>query len=473
MGEVRSLLRHIPKVDEVLMDEHLFLFFKDTPRSVIVDSVREKLDSIREDILEGRITEISGKDELIADIVSSIVEKKKKVLRRVINATGVVLHTNLGRAELSKEAARAVAEVADSYSTLEYDLKRGQRGSRQDIVEAAVKKVTGAEAAMVVNNNAAATMIVLASMARGREVVVSRGELVEIGGSFRIPDVMSESGAFLKEVGTTNKTKASDYENAYNEETTAAFMKVHTSNYRIVGFTEDVSLTDMVELGKKFHVPVIYDMGNGLMTDLHRFGVNEPTVKDAVAAGPDVILFSGDKLLGGPQAGIIIGSKKYIDMMKKHPLARAFRVDKMTLAALETTFYQYQDEEKAMKDIPVLRMISATEEELSQKADRLMALLEASAPGFSYEKESCLDQVGGGSAPTNYLKGCAVAVFKDGVPAEKMERLLRKAEIPVIARINHDRVLIDMRTVNEDEFDEVVSAVGYVLRTISNKEGEV
>lgn len=472
MGEVRSLLRHIPKVDEVLMDERLLFFYKDTPRNVIVDSVREKLDSIREEILEGKLTEISDKDELISDIVSSITEKKKKNLRRVINATGVVLHTNLGRAELSKAAAAAVAEVADSYSTLEYDLKRGQRGSRQDIVEAAVRKVTGAEAAMVVNNNAAATMIVLAAMARGKEVVVSRGELVEIGGSFRIPDVMSESGAFLKEVGTTNKTKPSDYENAYNEEMTGAFMKVHTSNYRIVGFTEDVSLPDMVELGKKFRVPVIYDMGNGLMTDLHRYGVNEPTVKDAVAAGPDVILFSGDKLLGGPQAGIIIGSKKYIDFMKKHPLARAFRVDKMTLAALETTFYQYQDEDKAMKDIPVLRMISSTEEELSEKAKELMAKLCEAVPSFSYEVEKCLDQVGGGSAPTNYLKGCAVALYKDGIPAEKVERLLRKAEIPVVARINHDRVLIDVRTVNEDEFDEVISAVKFVEKTIGGKEGE-
>ena len=472
MEDVRSLLRHIPKVDEVLMDERLLFFYKDTPRNVIVDSVREKLDSIRGDILEGRLSEISSKDELIADIVSSIVEKKKKNLRRVINATGVVLHTNLGRAELSEEAARAVAEVADSYSTLEYDLKRGQRGSRQDIVEAAVRKVTGAEAAMVVNNNAAATMIVLAAMARGKEVVVSRGELVEIGGSFRIPDVMSESGAYLKEVGTTNKTKPSDYENAYDEEMTAAFMKVHTSNYRIVGFTEDVSLTDMVELGRKFHVPVIYDMGNGLMADLHRYGVNEPTVKDAVAAGPDVILFSGDKLLGGPQAGIIVGNKKYIDLMKKHPLARAFRVDKMTLAALEATFYQYQDEDRAMKEIPVLRMISAREEALSEKAKKLMGMLEESCRGFRYEEEECLDQVGGGSAPTDYLKGRAVALLREGVAAEKVERLLRKAEIPVIARINHDRVLIDVRTVKESEFAEVIAAVNYVDAILTDKEGE-
>ena len=360
MDNMQDILRRIPKIDEVLQNQRLVLFYGTTPRSVIVESVRETIDNLRKEILSGNTEGLDNEEALMDEIVDSIIAKKKKTLRRVINATGVVLHTNLGRAQLSKAAAQAVMDIADNYSTLEYDLKKGTRGSRQDIVENIVKKVTGAEAAMVVNNNAAATMIVLASMARGKEVVVSRGELVEIGGSFRIPEVMSESGAILREVGATNKTKVSDYERAYDPELTAAFMKVHTSNFRIIGFTEDVSLPDMVALGREKGVPVIYDMGNGLMVDLQKYGVNEPTVMDALKADPDVILFSGDKLLGGPQGGIIIGKKKYIDQMKKHPLARAFRVDKMTLAALEATFYQYLDMDKAMKEIPTLAMISAS-----------------------------------------------------------------------------------------------------------------
>ena len=420
MDNMQDILRRIPKIDEVLQNQRLVLFYGTTPRSVIVESVRETIDNLRKEILSGNTEGLDNEEALMDEIVDSIIAKKKKTLRRVINATGVVLHTNLGRAQLSKAAAQAVMDIADNYSTLEYDLKKGTRGSRQDIVDNIVKKVTGAEAAMVVNNNAAATMIVLASMARGKEVVVSRGELVEIGGSFRIPEVMSESGAILREVGATNKTKVSDYERAYDPELTAAFMKVHTSNFRIIGFTEDVSLPDMVALGREKGVPVIYDMGNGLMVDLQRYGVNEPTVMDALKADPDVILFSGDKLLGGPQGGIIIGKKKYIDQMKKHPLARAFRVDKMTLAALEATFYQYLDMDKAMKEIPTLAMISASREELQDKAAALIRALQEKAPEYEYDTEAVTDQVGGGSAPANYLEGIAVSIRNTGLTAEQM-----------------------------------------------------
>lgn len=459
MENMQDILRRIPKIDEVLQDQRLVLFYGNTPRSVIVDSVRETIDALRQEILSGNTEGLTNSDALMDKIVTSITKKKKRTLRRVINATGVVLHTNLGRAQLSKDAAAAVTEIADNYSTLEYDLKKGARGSRHDIVENIVKKVTGAEAAMVVNNNAAATMIALASLARGREVVVSRGELVEIGGSFRIPEVMSESGAILKEVGATNKTKLSDYERAYSEETTAAFMKVHTSNYRIIGFTEDVALSDMVALGREKGVPVIYDMGNGLMADLHEYGVNEPTVFDAMKAEPDVILFSGDKLLGGPQGGIIIGKKKYIDLMKKHPLARAFRVDKMTLAALEATFFQYLDMEKAKREIPTLAMICVSPEELKEKAEKLCGMLKAALPQYAYGIEAVTDQVGGGSAPANYLKGYAVSLHREGVSAEALERKLRAAELPVIARINHDKILFDVRCVKEEEFAHIVEAV--------------
>ncbi len=459
MDNMQDILRRIPKIDEVLQNQRLVLFYGTTPRSVIVESVRETIDNLRKEILSGNTEGLDNEEALMDEIVDSIIAKKKKTLRRVINATGVVLHTNLGRAQLSKAAAQAVMDIADNYSTLEYDLKKGTRGSRQDIVENIVKKVTGAEAAMVVNNNAAATMIVLASMARGKEVVVSRGELVEIGGSFRIPEVMSESGAILREVGATNKTKVSDYERAYDPELTAAFMKVHTSNFRIIGFTEDVSLPDMVALGREKGVPVIYDMGNGLMVDLQKYGVNEPTVMDALKADPDVILFSGDKLLGGPQGGIIIGKKKYIDQMKKHPLARAFRVDKMTLAALEATFYQYLDMDKAMKEIPTLAMISASREELQDKAADLIRALQEKAPEYEYDTEAVTDQVGGGSAPANYLEGIAVSIRNTGLTAEQMERRLRKAEVPVIARISHEHILLDVRCIKEEEYALVADAV--------------
>ena len=459
MDNMQDILRRIPKIDEVLQNQRLVLFYGTTPRSVIVESVRETIDNLRKEILSGNTEGLDNEEALMDEIVDSIIAKKKKTLRRVINATGVVLHTNLGRAQLSKAAAQAVMDIADNYSTLEYDLKKGTRGSRQDIVENIVKKVTGAEAAMVVNNNAAATMIVLASMARGKEVVVSRGELVEIGGSFRIPEVMSESGAILREVGATNKTKVSDYERAYDPELTAAFMKVHTSNFRIIGFTEDVSLPDMVALGREKGVPVIYDMGNGLMVDLQRYGVNEPTVMDALKADPDVILFSGDKHLGGAQGGIIIGKKKYIDQMKKHPLARAFRVDKMTLAALEATFYQYLDMDKAMKEIPTLAMISASREELQDKAAALIRALQEKAPEYEYDTEAVTDQVGGGSAPANYLEGIAVSIRNTGLTAEQMERRLRKAEVPVIARISHEHILLDVRCIKEEEYALVAEAV--------------
>lgn len=461
MEHLQMLLRKLPKVDEVLQDEHLFLLYEDMPRPLILEAVREIIDDFRAGILNGSIAAAPSQEEVAELVLQSIGSKQKKVLRRVLNATGVVLHTNLGRARLSDAATEAVAEIADSYCTLEYNLVSGSRGSRHDIVEGIVKRVTGAEAAMVVNNNAAATILVLASLARGKEVVVSRGELVEIGGSFRIPDVMSESGAVLREVGATNKTKISDYRSAYEADHTALFMKVHTSNYRIIGFTQEVSLAEMAELGKELSVPVVYDMGSGLMVDLKRYGIHEPTVTDALNAGADVVLFSGDKLLGGPQGGIIAGKKSYIDQMKKHPLARAFRVDKMTLAALEATFMQYIDKEKSLKEIPVLRMLSAGPEELEERANRLKVMLLAGCPQFQYEVESCIDQVGGGSAPMDSLPGFAVAVSRYGFHANKLEEQLREAPIPVIARIHHDKVLLDVRTLEDEEFSLVVDAFSF------------
>lgn len=461
MEDRQMLLRGLPKVDEVLQDERLVLFYETMSRPLIVEAVREVLEKLRNGVLIGQVTEIPSPDKMAAEITALLEEKNKKMLRRVLNATGVVLHTNLGRARLSENASLAVREITDAYCTLEYDLKAGLRGSRQDIAEKVIKKVTGAEAAMVVNNNAAATMVVLAALTRGREVVVSRGELVEVGGSFRIPDVMSESGAYLKEVGTTNKTRLSDYRNAWQEGVTGAFMKVHTSNYRILGFAEAVSLEEMTRLGKELSVPVIYDMGNGLMVDLRRYGIDEPTVTDALKTGADVVLFSGDKLLGGPQAGIIIGKKEYIDRMKKHPLARAFRVDKMTLAALEATFSLYIDREKAKKEIPILRMICEERETLRARACELKELLAAACKGLELEIEACTGKVGGGSAPTCQLSGFGVSVRKDGLSAQKLERRLRKAPVPVIVRVSHDRVLVDVRTLTNEELPLVANAFSY------------
>lgn len=458
MEDRRELLRKIPKIDEVLQDERLFFFTESTPRAVIVDSVREVIDELRKDILEGRRSQVGTKETLMTEIVARITGKKKKSLRRVINATGVVLHTNLGRANLSDKACESIMDVARNYTNLEYDVKRGSRGSRHDHVEKILTKITGAEAAMVVNNNAAATMLCLSALAKDKEVIVSRGELVEIGGSFRVPEIMEQSGARLMDVGTTNKTKPSDYLNAYHEGETGALMKVHTSNYRILGFTQEVELPEMVELGKKLNLPVIYDMGSGLMADLTDCGVDEPTVLDALKTGIDVILFSGDKLLGGPQGGIIAGKKEYIDKMKAHPLARAFRVDKMTLAAMEATFFEYSDIRQARKTIPVLNMITTPAAELKDKAERLAGEICRTTHNFTVEVEACKDQVGGGSAPTVLLDGYAVAVQGRTLAPEKIERLLRKEEIPIIIRITHNQVYLDVRTIREDEFEYIVAA---------------
>ena len=348
-----------------------------------------------------------------------------------------------------------MARVSRSYSDLEYNVSKGARGSRHDLVSDLIAELTGAEDAMVVNNNASATMIVLAAMGAGKEIIVSRGELVEIGGAFRIPDIMAQSGAYLQEVGTSNKTKPSDYEKAIitkemlasepqpvgprgsRRYETGALMKVHKSNYSIVGFTEEAELEDLVSIGEKYDLPVIFDMGNGLMLDMS----------------------AGDKLLGGPQAGIIVGKKKYISRMKKHPLARAMRVDKMTFAALEATLAKYRDPKIAVRDIPILNMIAASREEMKAKAARLAEVIKAANPRLEIDLVEVEDQIGGGSAPTVRLPGWAAAVSDGGRSADSIERRLRKADVPVVARINDDRLLLCVRTIFEEEFELVAEAL--------------
>lgn len=482
--EKKELLRGLPKIDEVMRQESLVVLSEEKGSLLVTEAVREVIADLRQSILDLKEKEAGSFDASVLEIAAvaaaaaaRLAEDEQPNLFPLINATGTILHTNLGRAPLCEDAVINVGRVSRGYSDLEYNVPKGKRGSRHDLVGDLIAELTGAEDAMVVNNNAAATMIVLAALGAGKEIIVSRGELVEIGGAFRIPDIMMQSGAYLTEVGTSNKTKASDYENAimtaedieksggYDSDPrhgrrfeTGALMKVHKSNYDIVGFTEEATLEELVEIGKKHDLPVIFDMGNGLMLDMSAYGLDEPNIPASLATGIDVMLFSGDKLLGGPQAGIIVGKKKYIKAMKKHPLARAMRVDKMTFAALEATLKKYRDPEMALRDIPVLNMISASDEELRERAERLADAVKRVDPDLKLDIVRVEDQIGGGSAPMVRLPGWAVSV-KDGMKsADRTERRLRKAEIPVIARINDDRLLLCVRTIADSEIETAAKA---------------
>ena len=481
----KELLRGLPKVDEVMRQGSLVvlcaekseLLVTEAVRAVIAD-IRSRILSLSDDETERFDTDLLNAGRVAAAAAERLAEDEQMNLYPVINATGTILHTNLGRAPLCSDAVKNVARVSAGYSDLEYNVQAGRRGSRHDLVGDLIAELTGAEDAMVVNNNAAATMIVLASMGRGREIIVSRGELVEIGGAFRIPDIMAQSGAYLQEVGTSNKTKISDYENAimtremledydcYETDPrhterfeTGALMKVHKSNYDIVGFTEEASLEELVSLGRKHDLPVIFDMGNGLMLDMSEYGLREPNIPASLATGIDVMLFSGDKLLGGPQAGIIVGKKKYISRMKKHPLARAMRVDKMTFAALEATLVKYKDPKIALRDIPILNMIASGSEEMKAKAGRLAEAIRAVNSRLDLELVEVEDQIGGGSAPMVRLPGWAVAVADGNRSADSIERKLRKADVPVIARIHDDRLLLCVRTIAEHELSAAAEAL--------------
>jgi len=451
----RKLLRQIPKVDELMKQPALQQLCETVPAQKVTEAVRRILDDLRSGILDGTVEELPSLEEICSLVSGDAGKKAEYSLKKVINATGIILHTNLGRACISRRAAAAACEVAQSYSTLEYNLQAGRRGTRYSHVEELLCKLTGAESALVVNNNAAAVLLILSDMAQGGQVITSRGELVEIGGSFRVPDIMEACGAELKEVGTTNKTHLWDYDRAITEKT-RALMKVHTSNYRIVGFSETPTLPELVELGHSRGLPVIEDLGSGCLVDLQQFGIHgEPTVQDSVRAGVDVVSFSGDKLLGGPQAGIIVGRKSIVDKLKKHPLTRAMRVDKMTLAALEATLRSY--DEGLAEEIPTLAMLSATPAYLQGKADQLCQLMLHA--GIVAEVVPTEGQVGGGSVPTQMLKSFAVAVQPAVVNLDQLETNLRLGSPAIVGRINHDRFLLDVRTLREDDFDAIVKAV--------------
>ncbi len=464
--DTNALLRALPKTDDVLAASELAATMAEAPRSLVMDAVRGAIDDARARLLAGE--EFSPDVSVIArDAAGRVALASRPSLRRVINATGIIVHTNLGRSVLSQRAAAAVHEVASGYSTLEYDVAGGERGSRHAHVESLLCRLTGAEAAMAVNNNAAAVMLCIAALARGKEAVVSRGQLVEIGGSFRIPDIMRESGATMVEVGTTNKTHLADYERALTADT-GLFLKVHSSNYRVVGFTEEVSLADLVALGAPEGIPVMEDQGSGVLFDLRPFGLpEEPTVAESIAAGAAVVTASGDKLLGGPQAGLICGRHDVIARLKKHPMARALRLDKMTLAALEATLFACLDETRALREIPTLRMLTTPVAEVRARAEALAQRIRESLGDAG--EVSCVDEIaraGGGSLPLAEIATVAVAIAPAGMGvAELEERLRTGAEPAIVARVKDGRLLVDPRTLlSPAEETAIVDRLTQVLR---------
>lgn len=461
-----ELLRKLPKVDELMKDARVSGAAEGLSHEQVADAVRAAIDELRQGVLNG---DLEQESEVSVDAAVSRVLKNLKLagmpsLRRVINATGVVLHTNLGRARLSEKAKAAVVDTSDSYSTLEYDPVAGKRGSRHVHCEKLIQRITGAEAAMVVNNNAAATMIALAVLGEGKEIILSRGEMVEIGGSFRVPEIMETSGAFLHEIGTTNKTHLRDYERAINENT-GALMKVHTSNYKVVGFTEDVGIPELRTLADKYDLPLLYDLGSGLMVNLEEYGIMEPTIKAGLSEGADIVLFSGDKLLGGPQGGILVGKKEYIDRIKKHPLARVLRVDKMTLSAMEATFNAYFDEDRAKVDIPVLHMLTRCPEDLLADARGMEEQIKDLQMGFQTQVVKSTGLVGGGSAPGTELPGYAVAIKHPDYHERELDEYLRSGMLPIVTRTVHDHITFDVRTMTPSEINETVEK----LRTLGER----
>ncbi len=408
--DTQELLRRLPKVDEALKQPLIAAQLEAHPRQVVVDALRIEIDTARAHILSDE-TYVLDAEQLMIDAVTRIERAARRSLRRVVNGTGIIVHTNLGRSALCDAAVEAVADVASGYSTLEYDVGTGERGSRHVHCEQLICKLTGAEAALAVNNNAAAVMLGIAALARGGEAVVSRGQLVEIGGSFRIPDIMAESGATMVEVGTTNKTHMRDYENAITPRT-KLLLKVHSSNFRVVGFTQEVELAELVLLGARNGIPVFEDQGSGVLLDLREFGLpHEPTVGESIAAGASLVSCSGDKLLGGPQAGILVGRYDVIAKLKQHPMARALRLDKMTLAALEVTLRTYLDPARAIAEIPTLRMLTISAEEVGVRAQNLAARIRVRC-GDAFDVDAVPDvaRAGGGALPTAEIPTVAVRI---------------------------------------------------------------
>jgi L-seryl-tRNA(Ser) seleniumtransferase len=465
--EKTARLREIPSVDEILGRPRVVALAESVGRTVVTQVARSVLSDLRarltNSVAGGQDSGATSRDAIEAHVVAGVESLLAPSLRRVINATGVILHTNLGRAPLASAAVAAMAETAARYSNLEYDVESGERGKRDVHTAQLLAELAGAESAIVVNNNAAAVFLVLNTLAKGAEVIVSRGELIEIGDGFRIPDIMSESGAVLREVGTTNRTRIRDYERAVNKNT-RLLLRVHPSNFRIAGFTERPSLEDLVALGRKKRIPVFEDLGSGCVADLASAGIEEPVVRASCRAGAAIVSFSGDKLLGGPQAGIIAGKKELVARIRRNPLFRALRVDKLTIAALEVTLKAYH--RGALDEIPTLRMIRLPAAEIARRSEffarQLRSVLPPGAevalrPGFSV--------IGGGSTPDQKLPTQLVSIKTGGKSAAAIEARLRKppSGVPVVTRIAGDRLIVDLRTVFEDEEDALVSALAAAL----------
>ncbi len=469
---MKELLRQLPSIDDILKEKRTLAWLETYPRVLVLEAIRTAVDKQRKVILQAAEKDTGSKAPSLTDILNDteiiLGKLSEPSLRPVINATGVVVHTNLGRSILSEQALRRIAEVSRSYSNLEYDISAGERGKRYIHIESMLRRLTGIEAATAVNNNAAAVLLCLNTLARGKEVIVSRGELVEIGGSFRVPDVMERSGALLREIGTTNKTHLKDYEKAISDRT-GLILKVHASNYKIVGFTKEVSPEELSRLGKKHNLPVMWDLGSGSFIDLSTYGAGgEPTVQQAVDSGIDILTFSGDKLLGGPQAGLILGKKSYLDPIRSNPLARALRIDKLTLAALDATLGQYLDKEKAVREIPTLWMLTQPLSEIERKAILLeKGFQNIYDEGLFITIQDDRSQSGGGALPTGNFPTKTVCIRHVRLSANRLESNLRLGRPHIIARIKEGMVVFDPRTLNDEEIGKIVEALGIILKETS------
>lgn len=456
-------LRSLPAVNNLLQQPELIELIERTSFNFISDITSKVIDQVRNEILHNPEPVLMKKEEIINRIEEKLNNLLIPHLQPVVNGTGVIIHTNLGRSRLSKDSVLAIQTSAINYSNLEYNLIDGTRGSRYDHVEDLLIQLTGAEAAMVVNNNAAAVILILKEMAKDKEVIVSRGQLVEIGGSFRVSEIMAQSGADLVEVGTTNKTHRFDYEKAITDNT-GLLLKVHTSNFKIIGFTKEVCLKTLVEIGIEHDIPVYEDLGSGVLYDLKKHGIgDEPTVQEVVNAGADIVSFSGDKLLGGPQTGIIVGKKKFIDRLKKNQLTRSLRVDKMTLVALEATLRHYLLDE-AVEKIPTLRMILMDNDTIEKKSKKLYNGLKPILKDKANIKIiDGLSEVGGGSMPDVKLPSKLISIEPFNIAVHEFEALLRLNSPHIIGRINDNQYLLDVRTIEEAEFPTIKHKISKVL----------
>ncbi len=451
-------LRHLPKVHALLQSEHAQTLLAKTPRQIVLDAVRAELDCLRNRVLAGDATPPFAEVDILAAVAKRLHESDLRRLQRVVNATGIVIHTNMGRAPMADAAVSAVLAVAGNYSNLELDLGSGKRGGRGGQIEELLQTLTGAEAALVVNNNAAAVLLALSAVAAGGEVIISRGELVEIGGGFRVPDVIVQCGGRLVEVGTTNKTRLGDYANAVTADT-KVLLKVHASNYKIVGFTSETSVSELAELGRERGLLTMNDLGSGALVDVTRFGLPyEPTVQETIRAGVDIVMVSGDKLLSGPQCGILLGKAEPIGCMAASPLFRALRADKMTLAALEATLRLYLDEERLTETVPVLAMLAASKDALARRARRLRNAL-AKIDGLETRLADGVGYTGGGALPTVPLASKLVQVRSANRSVEQLAESLRHGSPPVMAVLSDGWLTLDVRTVRDDEFPLIVSAM--------------